>query len=73
MEKCFGLGTHTVVLAFNDYDHVPSSKVITQAKCEAEGELRLCAELLPAFQDAGGLGQLALWPTSEIRDQSSVN
>ena len=32
VEKCFALGAHTVVLAFDDYDHVPSSKAMTQAK-----------------------------------------
>lgn len=32
IEKCFALGAHTVVLAFDDYEHVPSSKAMTQAK-----------------------------------------
>lgn len=32
IEKCFALGAHTVVLAFDNYEHVPSSKSMTQAK-----------------------------------------
>lgn len=32
IEKWFGMGAHTVVLAFDNYDHVPSSKAMTQAK-----------------------------------------
>ena len=32
IEKCFTLGAHTVVLAFDDYEHVPASKAMTQAK-----------------------------------------
>jgi hypothetical protein len=32
IEKCFGLGAHTVVLGFDNYDHVPASKAMTQAK-----------------------------------------
>jgi hypothetical protein len=32
IERCFALGAHTVVLGFDDYEHVPSSKAMTQAK-----------------------------------------
>ena len=32
IERCFALGAHTVVLAFDDYEYVPSSKAMTQAK-----------------------------------------
>jgi len=32
IEKSFALGAHTVVLAFDNYEHVPSSKSMTQAK-----------------------------------------
>ena len=32
IERCFDLGAHTVVLAFDNYEHVPSSKAMTQAK-----------------------------------------
>jgi hypothetical protein len=32
IEKCFALGANTVVLAFDDYTHVPSSKNMTQVK-----------------------------------------
>ena len=32
VEKCFALGASTVVLAFDDYTHVPASKNMTQVK-----------------------------------------
>ncbi len=32
IEKSFALGAHTVVLGFDDYEHVPSAKAMTQAK-----------------------------------------
>jgi hypothetical protein len=32
IEKCFGMGALTVVLGFDDYEHVPVSKAMTQAK-----------------------------------------
>ena len=32
IEKCFAFGANTVVLAFDDYTHVPSSKNMTQVK-----------------------------------------
>ena len=32
IENCFALGESTVVLAFDDYKHVPASKTMTQAK-----------------------------------------
>jgi hypothetical protein len=32
IEKCFALGASTVVFAFDDYTHVPSSKNMTQVK-----------------------------------------
>ena len=32
IEKCFGMGAQTVVLGFDDYEHVPVSKAMTQAK-----------------------------------------
>ena len=32
IEKSFALGAHTVVLGFDNYDHVPSAKAMTQAK-----------------------------------------
>jgi hypothetical protein len=32
IENCFALGASTVVLAFDDYKHVPASKTMTQAK-----------------------------------------
>jgi len=32
IERCFALGAHTVVLGFDNYEHVPSSKAMTQAK-----------------------------------------
>ena len=32
IEKSFAMGAQTVVLAFDDYEHVPASKAMTQAK-----------------------------------------
>jgi hypothetical protein len=32
IERAFGLGASTVVLGFDDYEHVPTSKAMTQAK-----------------------------------------
>lgn len=32
IERCFALGAHTVVLGFDDYEFVPTSKAMTQAK-----------------------------------------